>query len=308
LLILLTLIAYWPVRHNAFISLDDNMYVTDNVHIQRGLTWESLGWCLTTTRGGNWHPLTWLSHMLDYELCGLNPAGHHMTNLLLHLANVLILFWVFRRMTGSLWKSFFVAALFALHPLHVESVAWVAERKDVLSTLFWMLTMIAYAHYAEHPGVWRYAGVLISFVLGLLAKPMVVTLPFVLLLLDYWPLGRMERERGVLPPGSVIPLAARTGSPSRLILEKIPLFLVAAASSALTLFAQWRSGAVGSLKGLPISDRVANALVSYAQYIIKMVWPQNLAVLYPHPIHWPISRQSAFLWWWLTVFLTFSTG
>jgi tetratricopeptide (TPR) repeat protein len=275
LLILLTLSAYWQVRHNAFIRMDDNLYVTENVRVQQGLTWENIGWSFTTTYAGNWHPLTWLSHMLDYELCGLNPAGHHMTNLLLHMANALILFWVLQNMTGFLWRSLFVAALFALHPLHVESVAWIAERKDVLSALFWMLTILAYVRYVERPGRGRYSVVLVCFVLGLLSKPIVVTLPFVLLLLDYWPLGRMEMRRG-------------TNFPYRLVFEKASLFLLAFISSALTLFAQWRGGGVGSLKALPLSDRIANALVSYVQYIIKMVWPKDLAVLYPHPIHLPL--------------------
>jgi Flp pilus assembly protein TadD len=297
LLILLTLFAYGQVPHNQFISLDDNLYVTDNVHVQRGLTWENVGWSFTTTHAGNWHPLTWLSHMLDYELCGLNPAGHHMTNLLLHLANVLVLFWALQRMPGSLWKNFFVAALFALHPLHVESVAWIAERKDVLSTFFWMLTILVYTYYAERPGAWRYAGVCICFVSGLLSKPMMVTLPFVLLLVDYWPLGRMEIKRWTFSSSSVSTSPTGATSPYRLILEKMPLFLLTVVSCALTLFAQWRSGAVGSLKGLPISERFANALVSYIQYISKMVWPQDMAVLYPHPLHWPLWEVlgSAFL-------------
>jgi tetratricopeptide (TPR) repeat protein len=287
-LILLALFAYWQVRHNSFISLDDNLYVTDNVHVQRGLAWENVGWSFTTTHAGNWHPLTWLSHMLDFELCGLNPAGHHMTNLLLHMVNALILFWALQRMTGSLWKSFFVAALFALHPLHVESVAWVAERKDVLCTFFWMLTILAYARYVERPGTRRYAGVLACFVLGLLSKPMVVTLPFVLLLLDYWPLGRMETERWAFSSASVLPSPGGTNFPYRLLIEKIPLFLLVVLSSALTLFAQWRAGGVGSLKALPLSERIANALVSYVQYVIKTAWPHDLAVLYPHPIHLPL--------------------
>ena len=298
LLILLTLVAYWQVRHNEFIRLDDNLYVTDNVHVQRGLTWKNVGWSFRTTEAGNWHPLTWLSHMLDYELCGLNPAGHHMTNLLLHMANVLILFWAFQRMTGSLWKNFFLAAFFALHPLHVESVAWIAERKDVLSGLFWMLTILAYTYYAERPGGGRYAGVCICFVFGLLSKPMVVTLPFVLLLLDLWPLARMEMKRWAFSSPSVSLLPTGTRSPYHLILEKIPLLLLTVISSALTLLAQWRSGSVGSLTGLPISERFANALVSYLQYISKMVWPQDLALLYPHPLHvplWPVMGSGLLL-------------
>jgi tetratricopeptide (TPR) repeat protein len=288
LLIFLTLFAYWHLPKNGFISLDDNMYVTDNVHVQRGLTRENVAWAFTNTHAGHWHPLTWLSLMLDYELCGLHPAGYHMTNLFLHLANVLILFWALQKMTGSLWKNFFVAALFALHPLHVESVAWIAERKDVLSALFWMLTILAYAHYIERPGARRYSGVLGCFVLGLLSKPMVVTLPFVLLLLDYWPFGRMKIARGVFSSESFRQAPMGTESPYRLVLEKIPLFLLTVISCVLAFYAQWRGGAVGSLTGLPISERLANASVSYVKYIIKTVWPQDLAVLYPHPIHLPL--------------------
>jgi hypothetical protein len=199
LLILSILIAYWQVRNNEFIGLDDGMYVTENPHVKGGLTLQGVFWAFTTTRAGNWHPLTWLSHMLDVELGGLNPGGHHMTSLLFHIANTVLLFWILLRMTRAPWSSSFVAALFALHPLHVESVAWVAERKDVLSTFFWMLTLWAYIRYVERQTLKRYVLVVLCFILGLLSKPMLVTLPFVLLLLDYWPLGRLTLEAFVRP-------------------------------------------------------------------------------------------------------------
>ena len=194
-LIVVILAVFWQVRNHEFISFDDNEYVTDNLHVKSGLTLSGAIWAFVAMHSNNWHPLTWLSHMLDCELFGLNPSGHHLTSLLFHIANTLLLFLVLKRMTGALWKSSFVAALFALHPLHVESVAWVAERKDVLSTFFWMLTMWAYVRYAKGPRINRYLLVLLFFALGLLSKPMVVTLPFVLLLLDYWPLGRFRFGR-----------------------------------------------------------------------------------------------------------------
>ena len=214
----------------------------------------------------NWHPLTWLSHIADCELYGLRPAGHHITNLLLHVLNTLLLFWVFRKMTGSVWPSAFVAAVFALHPLHVESVAWVAERKDVLSTLFWLGTMIAYVRYAERCGTGNYLLVVLMFGLGLMAKPMLVTLPCVLLLLDYWPLKRFDKF-----------------SIKWLIVEKIPLFVLAAGSSIITFFVQQKGGAVIQLEFVSVSSRLGNALVSYIGYIGKMIYPSGLAVLYPYP-------------------------
>ena len=189
-LIAATLFLFWPVRNYEFINYDDGNYVFENMNVKAGLTLKSVVWAFTTTWTGNWHPLTWLSHMLDYELYGLNPGAHHLTSLLFHIANTLLLFWVLKRMTRRLWASSFVAALFALHPLHVESVAWVAERKDVLSAFCWLLTMGMYIRYVERPGLTRYLLTILFFALGLLSKPMLVTLPFVLLLLDYWPLGR----------------------------------------------------------------------------------------------------------------------
>ncbi len=194
-LIVVTIMAFWQVSRCDFVNYDDPVYVTKNDHIQHGITMEGILWAATTTYATNWHPLTWISHMLDVQLFGLDPGWHHLTNLAFHIANTLLLFFVLYRMTKAYWQSAVVAALFALHPLHVESVAWVAERKDVLSTFFWLLTLGAYSYYVERPGMKRYITVLSFFVLGLMAKPMLVTLPFVLLLLDYWPLQRFRQER-----------------------------------------------------------------------------------------------------------------
>jgi len=273
------LFCYWQVSNHEFVNYDDDEYVTENRHVQEGLTRESVTWAFTTTHTGNWHPLTWLSHMLDCTLFGLDAGRHHMINVLLHLANALLLFAVFQRMSGALWRSGFVAALFALHPLHVESVAWVAERKDVLSTLFWILTMWSYARYVECPGVGRYLLVMVLFVLGLMAKPMLVTLPFVLLLMDYWPLRRL-RGGEADKKGTI---QGDRQSFSRLVWEKAPLFGWAVASSVITFMAQKAAGAVSSLEAFPLPLRIGNALVSYVTYIRKMVWPQDLAVFYPHP-------------------------
>ena len=278
---------FWQVRTHEFLKYDDQIYVTDNPHVKAGLTLKGVIWAFTTTHAGNWHPLTWLSHMLDCQLYGLKPAGHHLTSLVFHIASTLLFFLVLRQMTGALWRSGFVAALFALHPLHVESVAWVAERKDVLSTFFWMLTMWAYVRYAERPGLNRYLLVLLSFVLGLLAKPMLVTLPFVLLLVDYWPLGRFQFGQLSGYHRSNTDKSKDTSDqrsfPLRLVLEKIPLFALAAVSSLLTFLAQRSGGAVTSLESLPWETRMANALVSYVSYIGKMIWPDRLAVFYPYP-------------------------
>ena len=263
---------------HGFVIYDDEAYVTKNPRVQAGLSVENLRWAFTTNLNANWHPLTWLSHMLDAELFGLNPMGHHLTSLLLHLANTILLFLLLARMTGSVWKSGFVAALFGIHPLHVESVAWVAERKDVLSALFWILTMWAYVRYTESPSVKRYLPVVVLFALGLMAKPMLVTLPFVLLLLDYWPLGRL------MPSASGKPGKDRQGpSAWRLIWEKAPLFTLAAASSAVTFIIQRQGQAMGSLSAFTLPARIGNALISYAAYIYSTLWPKDLAVFYPHP-------------------------
>lgn len=270
MLALATAWAYAPVASNGFLTHDDQLYVTQNPVVQAGLTWEGVRWAFTSTQAANWHPLTWLSHMLDCELWVLDARAHHLMNVALHIAATIAWLVLFLRTTGSLWASAFVAAVFALHPLHVESVAWAAERKDVLSALLFVLTLHAWVGWVRRPSTARYVLALATFALGLLSKPMLVTLPFVLLLLDGWPLARMGASRG---PGSV-----------RLVLEKLPFFALAIGSSAATLIAQSRGGAVTSLEKLPLFERVANALVSYLQYLGQTLWPVRLAVLYPHPL------------------------
>ena len=278
-LVISTLVVYWQVNNYEFVGYDDDRYLTENVRVKNGLSLDNIIWAFKTTTVSNWHPLTWLSHMADVELYGMNAGAHHMTSVLFHIVNSLLLFFVLRKMTGSLWQSGFVAALFALHPLHVESVAWVAERKDVLSAFFWMLTLFSYARYAERPGVNRYIAVVVFFMLGLMAKPMLVTLPFVLFLLDYWPLRRIQFDRS----GEVDIGTLPQRSPGLLLVwEKIPLFLLAFASSVVTFVVQKKGGAVGSLEIYPLTIRVANALVAYVKYIEKTIWPANLAVFYPY--------------------------
>jgi tetratricopeptide (TPR) repeat protein len=277
-LALLTLAAYLPTLHNGFVNLDDGLYVTGNSHVQAGITRASVAWALTANVANNWHPLTLLSHLLDCQLFGLDAAGHHATSLLLHLANVLLLFAVLRQLTGAVWRSAAVAALFAVHPAHVESVAWVAERKDVLSALFWLLAMGAYGRYARRPALGRYLWVVLAMALGLAAKPMVVTLPFALLLLDVWPLERLG-------------LGWR-----RLAMEKLPLLALSAASSLVTLRYQRTSLAPLGLD--PWSLRLANAAVSYAAYLGKLLLPGNLAVFYPIPLAipaWKVAGAAALL-------------
>jgi len=249
-----------------FTNYDDPQYVVTNDRVRLGLSFEGLRWAFTTFELSNWHPLTWLSFMLDVEMAGLDPHRFHLTNLLFHLASTLLLFHLLDRATHARWKSAWVAALFAVHPLHVESVAWISERKDVLSALFWFLTMVLWLRWVERPGVLRYALVVGSFALGLLAKPMLVTLPFVLLLFDLWPLGRYR--------------ATALGS---LVWEKLPLLGLSVISSAMTLIAQRAGVAVGSLDAYPFAARITNAVVSYATYLQKTFWPTRLAVLYPHP-------------------------
>ena len=282
-LALATIVAFEPVRHNGFVDLDDIAYVTDNPQVNGGITWKSVSWAFTAVHSANWHPLTWLSHMLDCQLFGLNPLGHHLTSLFFHAANTLLLFLILKKMTGSVWQSAFAAAAFALHPLHVESVAWVSERKDVLSGLFWMLIILLYVRYAQRPSIGRGILVFLVFGLGLMAKPMLVTLPFVLLLLDYWPLDRLQREQkiaGDSPQSDLVKVNYQKSSPWHLFVEKIPLFLLAAASSVITFIAQQSSGAMVQ-DNLPFSLRSANAVVSYARYINKLVYPSHLAVFYP---------------------------
>lgn len=286
-LVIALLAVYWQVQNNGFVNLDDGKYVTENRHVRDGLTRDGFVWAFTTTHANFWHPLTWLSHMLDCQLYGLNPGAHHVTNLLLHIANSLLLFLVFQRMTGAPWPSAVVAALFALHPLHVESVAWASERKDVLSTFFWILTIGAYVRYIERPGLNRYLLVILFFALGLMAKPMLVTLPFVLLLLDYWPFGRLQLKSSANNTHIQVQELTDTNYHSkrfvRLFMEKVPLLVLAAASSIVAFLAQQHGGATKSLALFALENRVANALLSYVIYIGKTIWPQNLAVFYPHP-------------------------
>jgi tetratricopeptide (TPR) repeat protein len=281
-----TLLAFWQVNYCDFINFDDDVYVTQNKYIQNGITVEGIRWAFTTTYAANWHPLTWISHMLDVQLFGLNPRWHHLTNLFFHVANTLLLFVVLNRMTKALWQSAFAAALFAIHPLHVESVAWVAERKDVLSTFFWMLTLGAYFYYVDRPGLRRYLAVLVLFALGLMAKPMLVTLPFVLLLLDFWPLNRLEQKKEKLAAEQLKAPQYWWALVRPLLSEKVPLFCLATVSCIVTYIAQ--TGAVASIGAFPLSGRIANAFVSYVFYIDKMIWPTDLALLYPHPREWPL--------------------
>jgi tetratricopeptide (TPR) repeat protein len=274
-----TVLIYLPVRHHQFLLFDDADYVTDNPAVQAGLTWSGVSWAFTHFHSSNWHPLTWLSHMLDVQLFGRGPSGPHLVNVLLHAANAVLVFLLLRRWTGAWWRSALVAALFALHPLHIESVAWIAERKDVLSAFFGLLTLWGYTNYvaASHSDkarsrIW-YGSTLLCFALGLMSKPMLVTLPFVLLLLDYWPLARIS-----------FPASVR---------EKIPYFLLSAVSCVVTFLAQQQSGVVRSLTRFSLLDRLENALVSYARYLGKLVWPSDLAAFYPHPGHWPTAAVVA---------------
>jgi len=318
-LAVLTVAAFIPIKDSGFISLDDDIYVYENTYIQSGLNANSIKQAFSSelAKVGHWHPLTWLSLMLDHQIFGLNPSGYHLVNLLFHVVNTLLLFLILRRMTKSLWPSAFVAALFAIHPLHVESVAWITERKDVLSTFFWMLTLGAYSYYVEHRGFRRYVFVLLFFTLGLLSKPMLVTLPFVLLLLDYWPLGRFSEfkpiravqteilksavsgrqkkksrkkvtEKGVIRGVPEVRKPATPESPFKwtliypLLLEKVPLFALAILSSIAAFLAAHSAGAVHT-KDIPLGVRIGNASISYVAYIGKMILPINLAVFYPHP-------------------------
>ncbi len=268
-------------------SYDDREYVVDNTHIHQGLSVSSVAWAFTTFYAANWHPVTWLSHMLDIELFGMNPGGHHLTNAVWHLVNTLLLFLLLRRMTLSTWRSAAVAALFAMHPLHVESVAMIAERKDVLSTCFWMMTLHCYVSYASSRSRIWYALALGCFCLGLLAKPMVVSLPFVLLLLDYWPLQRWRPASSATD----VQLPAQTGL-RPLVLEKIPFLAMSAVSSVVTLLAQHSLGATGSMTVYPLFHRLANASVSTIAYLAKTIWPHPLVVFYPY-------RETIAIWQWM---------
>ncbi|HEV2394357.1 MAG TPA: hypothetical protein VG146_18565, partial [Verrucomicrobiae bacterium] len=345
LLAFITVACYWPITRNGFVLFDDPRYIYQNPHVKAGLTWAGVAWAFTTGYASNWHPLTWISHMLDCQIFGISPGGHHFTNLLLHAINSVLLFLLLRQMTGAFWRSAFVAALFAWHPLHVESVAWAAERKDVLSTLFFLLTLWAYHKYCTPPVsirapaswtapvLWRfitppatdtpstvaalpaksgrglpqsktfgvasrwYLLALLLFSLGLMSKPMLVTLPCVLLLLDFWPLNRLrtaaQGNAGVSPAGSggVSPPSQHRYFPDGLwplVREKIPFFLLSFAASVVTFLVQRGGGAVSSLVTVPFSLRVSNALLAYVRYISKTLVPVDLSVFYPLPEHWPI--------------------
>jgi tetratricopeptide (TPR) repeat protein len=267
---------YMQTGNHQFLNFDDNVYVTSNSHLASGITSKNIIWAFTSVYAANWHPLTWLSHMADVQFYGMNPRGHHLTNVVLHTVSSLLLLLFLLRSTGSLWQSSFVAALFALHPLHVESVAWVAERKDVLSALFWLLTLIFYAEYVVKKKPRLYMLSLISFVLGLMSKPMLVTLPLVMLLMDFWPLDRYRREEG------------RAGRVKALIKEKIPFLACSFLSGIVTIYAQHKGGAIAGLTVMSFWLRMENALIAYVKYIGKTVWPHDLAVLYPIPVSFPL--------------------
>ncbi len=302
-----TVAVYFPVHHHPFLNLDDNQYVTDNIDVQGGLNWDTVRWAFTTYYSLNWHPVTWLSHAVDIQIFGLNPAGHHDVNLLLHVLNVLLLFWILERATGYAGRSAMVAALFALHPINVETVAWIAERKSLLSMFFSLVALGTYHWYTRRPGIARYGLVALWFALALMAKPQAITLPFVLLLWDYWPLGRMRtddlpqslwhgkdrlRIRVAAPSLSGMDLDTASDAAAEpqswrefswLLVEKLPLLVLCVASSLLTLAAQRAGGAVVSLNEYSLPVRLENALVSYVKYLGKAFWPTNLSLMYPHP-------------------------
>jgi Flp pilus assembly protein TadD len=289
-----TLAVFGPVCANDFVNYDDPQYVTANAHVKAGLKSDGLRWAFTSTEVLNWHPLTWLSLQLDAQLYGLHPWGYHLSSVLLHSANTVLLFLVLRWLTGAVWPSALVAALFGVHPLHVESVAWVAERKDVLSTFFGLLALAAYGYYVQRPGLLRYLGVLLALALSLMAKPMLVTLPALLLLLDYWPLGRLqfgerigEKHRNITHPA---PLALVLG-------EKVPLVALAVVSSVLTITAQGKGGAIETLEHFPLAGRIGNAVVSYVRYQGMTLWPAGLAPFYPREAlpWWQVAGAAALL-------------
>jgi tetratricopeptide (TPR) repeat protein len=298
LLVAITLAVYWPVTRFDFVSLDDLGYFTDNSHVQEGLTSRNMIWAFTTSDQGNWHPLIWLSYMLDVGLFGKGPTGPHFTNLLFHLANTVLLFLLLRRLTAAQWRSAFVAALFALHPLHVESVAWISERKDVLSTFFGMLSLLGYARYVEQSKVQSpnskvfYGFSLFFFVMSLMSKPMLVTLPFMMLLLDWWPLRRIPSFKLQVSEFEAHPSPVagnrQLSTVWRLVLEKWPFLALSSVSCVVTLIAQEKGGAVITLEHLSMPQRVANAFISYARYLGNTFYPTDLATPYPYPGHWPL--------------------
>ena len=307
LLMAATLLVYYRAINHEFVNYDDDLYVTQNVNVQKGITWEGIKWAFSFNNVVYLHPLTWLSHMLDVQIYGMRSGWHHLTSLLFHLANTMLLFWVFNRMTGAAWRSGVVAILFAIHPINVESVAWVAERKSVLSTFFWMLTILSYIRYVERPGSMRYLLILLVFVLGLMAKPMLVTLPFVLLLLDYWPLNRMKfKSSGSIDKQKsrerMLPIFEKNIT-SRLILEKLPLFAVSLVTIFLSSISVERLGITLSYESKPITLRLTNAVVSYVDYLGKVFWPSDLTFIYPYPRTLPTLQiiGSAFILLCITI-------
>ena len=282
----LILFIYWPVQSYEFLNYDDQGYVTSNNLVQSGFSYNTISDAFSKIYLGNWHPLTMLSHILDWQLFGMRAGGHHWTSVIIHICNAVLLFLLFRAMTGAVWRSAFVAALFAVHPINVESVAWIAERKNVLSTFFWFLTMILYVWYAKSPNWKRYLLVFISFAWGLMSKPMLVTLPFALLLLDYWPLGRAKiKYQHADQAAKTIDVKKREEKILFLVLEKVPLFILSAISSYITIFAQKNAEAMVNLQSFPLFYRLGNAVISYGLYIKKMFWPFDLAVFYPLNYH-----------------------
>jgi tetratricopeptide (TPR) repeat protein len=275
----LTLAVYNPVIRNQFVDFDDQAYILRNSHIQRGLNWQLVKWSVTTFYYGIWHPLTWLSHALDYQIFHLNPVGHHYTSLLLHVINALLLFLLLQRATGAIWPSIFVGALFALHPINVESLAWASERKNVLSTLFFLLALHAYDRYGRSGAKYLNGLVTIFFALGLMAKPQIVTLPFVLLLWDYWPLQRIRE----VSANSSLSENSRSQNFKALVVEKWPLFLLAAADSVVTMISQREGNTVRSLSQVPLAIRLENVFLSYVKYLGKAFWPSPLVPMYPRP-------------------------
>jgi tetratricopeptide (TPR) repeat protein len=287
LLVAATLAVYNPVNRNAFVNFDDDHYITGNPHVLAGLSWETVKWAFTNYYEANWHPLTWISHALDAQLFGLNPVGHHYVNVVLHALNAVLLFLLLQSATGFTWRSLMVAALFALHPVNVESVAWASERKNVLSMMFLLLALHAYGWYARRPGTGRYALVAAMFACGLMSKPQVITLPFLLLLWDYWPLRRYSSG------------ARQPARGAGLLLEKLPLFLLSLASAVVTMQAQKAGGAIHSAIIYPLYLRLENAIVSYSRYLGKAFWPTELSPLYPHPLDllkfWQVIASAVFL-------------
>ncbi len=283
LLLLVTFGLYFQVNRFDFINYDDEFLLVDNANVNSGISWENIAWSLTSTDKYHWIPLTWISHMADFLLFGTDASGHHLTNVVFHLLNTLVLLLFLYKATHRYWQSAFVAALFALHPLHVESVAWVTARKDVLSSLFWLITLLLYLRYVQRPGIMRYLLTLGTYILALMAKPMVITLPFLLLLLDYWPLQRIGFDSSA--HSRPIPEEGRL---QKLVYEKIPFIVVSAVFSLLVYFTQLNSGAISTLQDIPLTPRISNVIVAYAKYVWKMFWPAKLAVIYPYRISIPV--------------------